>query len=112
MWHCTLNEQLRCDPGLACPPIALNVRTLLDPAGGRYLRCWSGRDDCDAQAARFSTEGEQFVMQVPGSGTFVKLAPELRVTEVSSIGPIVFIKRGRCAPGPSLSGRITMLPPG
>ena len=51
-------------------------------------------------------------MQVPGSGTFVKLSPELTVTEVSSIGPIVFIERGRCAPGPSPSGRITMLPPG
>ena len=112
LWHCTFTEQLRCESGRACVPIELNVKTLLDPAGGRYLRCWNSLDDCDAQTARFATEGRQLVMQVPGSGTFAKLAPDLTVTEVSSIGPIVFIERGHCAPGPLPSGRITILPPG
>ncbi len=111
MWHCTFPEQLRCDPGRACQIMDRNVRTFLDPLGGRYLTCTNGRDECIAQPARFSIWGTQLLAQVDG-GEVLHLAETLEATGVSSIGPIVFIERGRCAPGPAPTGRIYRLPPG
>ena len=105
MWHCSFTEQLRCDPGTACLPTDRNVRTFLDPPGGRYITCTNGRDECIAQPARFTTWGTRLLAQVDG-GTVVKLAQNLEATGVATIGPIVFIERGRCTPGPAPTGRI------
>ena len=111
MWHCSFTEQLRCDPGRACAPTDRNVRTFLDPLGGRYLTCTNGRDECIAQPARFSTWGTNLLVQVDG-GTVVKLAETLEATGISTIDSMVFIERGRCTPAPAPTGHIYPLPPG
>jgi hypothetical protein len=109
MWHCAFSEQWRCDSGGACVAMDRNVRTFLDPLGGRYITCSNPGEDCITQSARFTTQGTQLLAQVD-DGTVVKLAQDHEATGISTVGPIVFFERGRCTPGPAPTGRFFPLP--
>lgn len=97
-WHCTFREDLRCDPGSECLAADFGTTVTLFEAGALYLSCTPG--DCIRRPASFHARGEQVTVYVPAFGAVLSLSPDREVTEVSTIGHLVFIRRGRCVEGP------------
>jgi hypothetical protein len=97
-WLCTFTEELRCDPGRGCLPADAGTTTTLYEMGGLYLNCTPSM--CIPGIANFHVQGELLTAHVPEFGAVVNLSPNLEVTEVSTIGHLVFIRRGRCTEGP------------
>jgi len=102
-WHCTFTEELRCDPGRDCLGGDSGTTTTLDEAAGLYLDCGPGA--CVPHPARFERLGDHVTAHVAGRATLVAVSPRREVTEVSLIGDLVFIKRGRCTAAPPTPAR-------
>jgi hypothetical protein len=104
-WHCTFTEDQRCDPGRECLAGDFGTTVTLFEAGGLYLSCTPG--DCIRRPASFHASGAQMTVHVPAFGAVLNLSPDRQVTEVSTLGHLVFIRRGRCTEGPAPESEAT-----
>lgn len=94
LWRCTFTEELRCDPGRECGENDSGTTVRLDQPAGLYLDC--DPDSCIPIPATFHAQGDTLTVHATGPARVLNLSDTLEVTEASMIGPLVFIRRGRC----------------
>ena len=97
VWHCTFTEKIQCAARRECEPMPSSFNAVLNSTAGTYSRCLRGFDICTSAEARFTSGDGFLIAEVSGNATFAKLANDLTVTEVTTLGSTVLISRGRCA---------------
>jgi hypothetical protein len=97
-WNCSFTEEQRCDPGRDCAAMAAGTTATLWEEGGLYLSCTP--QECIPSRASFEPQGDRMTIHVADFGAVLSLSPDLQLTEVSTIGQLVFVRRGLCSEGP------------
>ena len=91
---CEWLQKEQCQPGQRCGPAALGMWATIDLTSQRYQRC--DQKGCDAYKAVVSRSGAFTIVELPGRATFLKIGPEGRSTEVTSIMNTVLVSQGIC----------------
>ena len=80
-----------------CSPVALGTFGLLDLVRSTYSRC--DHNGCDTYDAQMSKAGAFTTVDVLGRGLVVKVGDDGSYVEVATLGTIVYVSHGSCAPG-------------